>query len=280
MTERILTDDGQDLRYIDENYKYIKNKIEEAALRSGRSPAEVRFMAVTKTVAPYIINRAIACGADLIGENKVQELLSKLDDLHTQGLEMHIIGHLQSNKVKKIITTVAMIQSVDSVSLAEEISKRAVENGVVMDVLTEVNIGCEWSKTGFACEELTERSLEIDALPGVNVRGYMAIWQTLLRYALHGHVLRLRGGGAGRLHPGPRGQRPFRAAPLLRRPLNIVKKKIHIQKRKVETNKWESEISSEKYLTSTAIITTSTMKTKRWRNMNPAGITKSPPAAP
>lgn len=175
MTERILTDDGQDLRYIDENYKYIKNKIEEAALRSGRSPAEVRFMAVTKTVAPYIINRAIACGADLIGENKVQELLSKLDDLHTQGLEMHIIGHLQSNKVKKIITTVAMIQSVDSVSLAEEISKRAVENGVVMDVLTEVNIGCEWSKTGFACEELTERSLEIDALPGVNVRGYMAI---------------------------------------------------------------------------------------------------------
>lgn len=175
MTEKILTDGEQDLRYIDENYKYIKDKIAEAAIHSGRTPADVRFMAVTKTVAPYIINRAIALGADLIGENKVQELLGKLDDLHTDGLEMHLIGHLQSNKVKKIVTTVTMIQSVDSVSLAQEISKRAQECGVSMDVLTEVNIGCEWSKTGFAYEEMTERALEIDQLPGVNVRGFMAI---------------------------------------------------------------------------------------------------------
>ncbi len=175
MTERISTEQEPDLGYIDENYKYIKERVDAAAVKSGRTPADVRLMAVTKTVAPYIINRAIACGARLIGENKVQELLGKLDDLRTEGLEMHIIGHLQSNKVKKIITTVAMIQSVDSLSLAQEISRRAVESGVVMDVLTEVNIGCEWSKTGFACEELTERSLEIDALPGVNVRGFMAI---------------------------------------------------------------------------------------------------------
>ena len=175
MTERISTEQEPDLGYIDENYKYIKERVDAAAVKSGRTPADVRLMAVTKTVAPYIINRAIACGARLIGENKVQELLGKLDDLRTEGLEMHIIGHLQSNKVKKIITTVAMIQSVDSLSLAQEISRRAVESGLVMDVLTEVNIGCEWSKTGFACEELTERSLEIDALPGVNVRGFMAI---------------------------------------------------------------------------------------------------------
>ena len=175
MTEKILTDGEQDLRYIDENYKYIKERIGEAALKSGRSPGDVRFMAVTKTVPAYIVNRAIACGADLIGENKVQELLEKKDGLHTQGLEMHIIGHLQSNKVKKIVGVVQMVQSVDSLSLAREISRRAVESGLVMDVLTEVNIGCEWSKTGFAREELTERSLEIDALPGVNVRGYMAI---------------------------------------------------------------------------------------------------------
>ena len=175
MTERISTEQEPDLGYIDENYQYIMEKVARAAEKSGRSPAQVRFMAVTKTVPPYIVNRAVACGARLIGENKVQELLGKLDDLHTEGLEMHIIGHLQSNKVKKIITTVAMIQSVDSLSLAQEISRRATESGVTMDVLTEVNIGCEWSKTGFACEELTERSLEIDALPGVNVRGFMAI---------------------------------------------------------------------------------------------------------
>lgn len=175
MTEKISTEEGFDLSYIDENYKYIKDRIAEAAVKSGRMPADVRFMAVTKTVPPYIINRAVECGADLIGENKVQELLGKLDDLRTDGLEMHIIGHLQSNKVRKIITTVKMIQSVDSLSLAQEISKRAVENGLVMDVLTEVNIGCEWSKTGFEYDEITEGSLEIDQLPGVNVRGYMAI---------------------------------------------------------------------------------------------------------
>lgn len=173
MTESLSIE--QVFKDIDENYKRIRENIAEAAVQSGRAPGDVRFMAVTKTVPPVFINHALSLGVDLIGENKVQELLSKLDDLHTGGLEMHIIGHLQSNKVKKIITTVAMIQSVDSLSLAQEISKRAVENGVVMDVLTEVNIGCEWSKTGFACEELTERSLEIDALPGVNVRGYMAI---------------------------------------------------------------------------------------------------------
>ncbi len=175
MTERISTDGEQDLRYIDENYKYIKERIGEAALKSGRAPSDVRFMAVTKTVPAYIVNRAIACGADLIGENKVQELLEKRGGLHTDGLEMHIIGHLQSNKVKKIVGVVRMVQSVDSLSLAQEISKRAQESGLVMDVLTEVNIGCEWSKTGFAYEELIERSLEIDALPGVNVRGLMAI---------------------------------------------------------------------------------------------------------
>ncbi len=175
MTAKISTDGEPDLHYIDENYKYIKERIGEAALKSGRTPADVRFMAVTKTVPAYIVNRAIACGADLIGENKVQELLEKRDALLTDGLEMHIIGHLQSNKVKKIVGVVRMVQSVDSLSLAQEISRRAVESGLVMDVLTEVNIGCEWSKTGFAYEEITERSLEIDALPGVNVRGYMAI---------------------------------------------------------------------------------------------------------
>lgn len=175
MTEKISTEEGFDLSYIDENYKYIKDRIAQAAVKSGRTPEDVRFMAVTKTVPPFIINRAIECGADLIGENKVQELLSKLDDLRTDGLEMHLIGHLQSNKVRKIVGTVKMIQSVDSLSLAQEISKRAVENGLVMDVLTEVNIGCEWSKTGFGYDEITEQSLAIDELPGVNVRGYMAI---------------------------------------------------------------------------------------------------------
>ena len=175
MTEKILTEDGTDLRYIDENYKYIKDRIQEAALKSGRSYGDVRFMAVTKTVPAYIVNRAIACGARLIGENKVQELLDKRDGLCSDDLEFHIIGHLQTNKVKKIVGVVRMVQSVDSLTLAQEISRRATERGVEMDVLTEVNIGSELSKTGFSPDELTESSLAVDALPGVNVRGIMAI---------------------------------------------------------------------------------------------------------
>ena len=89
---------------IEENLKVIRNKINEAAVRSGRSENDVRFMAVTKTVDPVYINHAIKCGIDLIGENKVQEFLGKKDVLDLDGVEKHLIGHLQSNKLRKIIT--------------------------------------------------------------------------------------------------------------------------------------------------------------------------------
>lgn len=173
MTEKYLSD--EDLLYLDENYKRIKEDIAEAAVKSGRTPDEVRLMAVTKTVMPVCINHVIGLGADLIGENKVQELLEKKEFLNTEGLEIHIIGHLQSNKVRKIIGEVGMIQSVDSLSLAEEISKRAVGNGSDMKILLEVNIGSEESKTGLSYEEAMERAFEFSELPGLDVRGFMAI---------------------------------------------------------------------------------------------------------
>lgn len=173
MTERSYPEN--DLSYLDENYHRIKNDIAEAAVRSGRTPEEVRLMAVTKTVQPEAINHVIGLGADLIGENKVQELLGKLEFLHTDGLEMHIIGHLQSNKVRKIIREVDMIQSVDSLSLAEEISKRAQENGKRMKVLMEINIGSELSKTGFAYEEAMEKAEAISEMNGIELKGLMAI---------------------------------------------------------------------------------------------------------
>lgn len=173
MTEKYLSD--EDLLYLDENYKRIKEDIAEAAVKSGRTPDEVRLMAVTKTVMPVCINHIIGLGADLIGENKVQELLEKKEFLNTEGLEIHIIGHLQSNKVRKIIGEVGMIQSVDSLSLAEEISKRAVGNGSNMKILLEVNIGSEESKTGLSYEEAMERAFEFSELPGLDVRGFMAI---------------------------------------------------------------------------------------------------------
>ena len=166
-----------DTKFIDieENIKNIRHRIAEAAIKSGRSESDVRFMAVTKTVDPIYINHAIAQGIDLIGENKVQELLGKKDALKLDGVEVHLIGHLQSNKVRKIITDVDMIQSVDSVKLAKEISKRSEMAGITTKCLIEVNIGDEESKTGLDLNLLTETFDEISLLPNIEVKGLMTI---------------------------------------------------------------------------------------------------------
>ncbi len=172
MTQSLLTDG--DLSFLDENYKRVTERAAAAALRAGRSPDSVRLMAVTKTVSPLYINHMIRLGASLIGENKVQELQGKLEFL-TEPCEKHIIGHLQSNKVRKIITTVDMIQSVDSVSLAKEISRCAQLNGVKAEILLEVNIGDEEAKTGLPTEILKETACEIAEMPAVLIRGLMCV---------------------------------------------------------------------------------------------------------
>lgn len=160
---------------IDENYARITDKLAEAAVKSGRKPQDITFMAVTKTVQPALINHALSLGIDLIGENKVQELLSKLDFLEPADVNKHIIGHLQSNKVRKIISTVSMIQSLDSISLADEISLRASNAGVTMDVLLEVNIGSEISKTGFELDSVLQSAAEIAEKDNIRIRGLMAV---------------------------------------------------------------------------------------------------------
>lgn len=166
------------LRQIDtvkENCKIIKENIAEAAIKSGRNPEDVRFMAVTKTVEPVFINAALETGIDLIGENRVQEFLAKEPELNLDGVEKHLIGHLQKNKVRQIVGKVDMIQSLDSVELAKEISKRSLAAGITTDVLVEVNIGEELSKFGFGREELEEKLYEIDELPAIKVKGMMCI---------------------------------------------------------------------------------------------------------
>ncbi len=160
---------------IEENLKVIKNRINEAAVKSGRSENDVRFMAVTKTVDPVYINHAIDCGIDLIGENKVQEFLGKKDDLKLEKVEKHLIGHLQSNKVRKIITEVDMIQSVDSVSLAKEIERQAEKNNMTANVLIEVNVGGEDSKTGMDKSLFLESFTEIAEMKHIYIRGLMTI---------------------------------------------------------------------------------------------------------
>ncbi len=161
---------------IADNIKFIKNDIVEAAVKSGRNPDDVRLMAVTKTVSVDKINYAIDnCGIDLIGENKVQEFLSKKDELHLDGVEKHLIGHLQTNKVKKILPLVDMIQSVDSLHLAEAISKEAQKIDINANILLEVNIGDEESKTGFDKIEFMESLEAISLLPNIIVKGIMTI---------------------------------------------------------------------------------------------------------
>lgn len=160
---------------IQENIKFIRNKINEATVKSGRSENDVRFMAVTKTVDPVYINHAIDCGIDLIGENKVQEFLSKKNALKLEKVEKHLIGHLQSNKVRKIITEVDMIQSVDSVSLAKEIERQAEKNNMTANVLIELNVGDEESKTGMDKSLFLESFSEISEMKHIHIKGLMTI---------------------------------------------------------------------------------------------------------
>lgn len=160
---------------IEHNLDIIREKIFKAATLAGRKPEEVTLMAVTKTVEPVFINHAIANGIDLIGENKVQEFLSKKPFLNLEGCKAHLIGHLQTNKVKQIVTEVEMIQSLDSIKLAREISKRSVENGIITPCLVEVNIGMEESKTGLELSMLEELLTQAALLEGIKIKGLMTI---------------------------------------------------------------------------------------------------------
>lgn len=168
--------DDERCHSISENIKLIRERISASAIKSGRSYEDIRLMAVTKTVPVEYINYSIDnCGIDLIGENKVQEFLQKKDELHLDNVEKHLIGHLQTNKVKKIVPLVDMIQSVDSLHLAEEISKQAVNNNLISKILLEVNIGSEESKTGFDKVKFFESLSQISELPNLAINGIMTI---------------------------------------------------------------------------------------------------------
>ncbi len=174
MTEKFLLDEDR-LKAVEENFLRIRDTVSNTAIKAGRSPEEVRLMAVTKTVEYPYINRAIELGADLIGENRVQEFLGKKDDLKLDNVEKHLIGHLQTNKVKQIVGEVDMIESVDSYKLAKEISKVSEAKGVSTKVLVEVNVGKEESKSGIYIEQLEELLFRISELECIKVCGLMTI---------------------------------------------------------------------------------------------------------
>jgi pyridoxal phosphate enzyme (YggS family) len=165
----------EDFCKISENIKRIRENIAAAALRSGRNECDVSLVAVTKTIDSARINHALSCGIRYIGENKVQEFLQKRDDLMLDGVSAHLIGHLQTNKVSKIVGKVDMIESVDSVRLAQAISNKSLELGIKTDILLQVNIGREDSKSGILPELLFETADEISRFDGIVIRGLMAI---------------------------------------------------------------------------------------------------------
>ena len=159
---------------IQEKYNEILKRKDEAAIRSGRRPEDVILMAVTKTHPASELNEVIDAGATDIGENKVQEVLEKYEDV--KPVRWHLIGHLQTNKVKSIIDKVVMIHSVDSLHLAREIDKRAASAGLKMDILIQINSAMEETKTGIPAEELKPLVREIvETCDNLRICGIMCI---------------------------------------------------------------------------------------------------------
>ncbi len=160
---------------IAENVAKILLDIEQAALAAGRDPKEITLCAATKMNDAGRVRQAIAAGVTCCGENRVQELTAKLSDNAYEGADLHFIGHLQTNKVKQVVGRVSLIQSVDSLRLLQAIEKEAARQGIVQDVLLEVNIGQEDSKSGLAVSEVYEMLEAVARSASVRVRGLMAI---------------------------------------------------------------------------------------------------------
>jgi pyridoxal phosphate enzyme (YggS family) len=159
---------------IRENIADIRRRIDAYAREAGREAGEITLIAVSKTRTPQEINEAIAAGVTDIGENKVQEIMSKYEAVRP--VHWHMIGHLQRNKVKYIIDRVKLIHSVDSLRLAEEIDVRAAQRGLVTDILVQINAACEESKFGVAAQGADALVREIlDACKNIRVRGFMSV---------------------------------------------------------------------------------------------------------
>lgn len=159
---------------ITENLNAVKNKIEDACNKSGRNNDDVTLIAVSKTKPAAMLLEAYEQGCRHFGENKVQELTDKYE-IMPKDIKWHMIGHLQRNKVKYIVDKVYMIHSVDSLRLAEEISKEALKKNVTVSILIEVNAAGEETKFGVKPSETEALVRQIAALPGVAIKGLMTI---------------------------------------------------------------------------------------------------------
>ena len=160
---------------IQNNIQEIRRRIADACADCGRTPAEITLVGASKMNDAAACREAIAAGIDVLGENRVQEMTEKLSQNAYDGAPLHFIGHLQRNKVKQVVGKADLIQSVGSLPLLEAIEKEAEKQGIVQDILLEVNIGGEEAKSGFAPADLTEAAQAALALSHVRVQGLMTI---------------------------------------------------------------------------------------------------------
>ena len=160
---------------ISENIAAIRREIHLAAAKTGRTGADITLVGASKMNDAAACREAIAAGIDVLGENRVQEMTQKLAENAYDGVPLHFIGHLQRNKVKQVVGKAALIQSVSSTALLNEIEKNAEKLGIVQDILLEVNIGGEEAKSGFAPGALNEAACYAKTLPHVRVLGLMTI---------------------------------------------------------------------------------------------------------
>ena len=160
---------------IRENVQRVREQMAEAARAAGRDPAEIRLCAATKMNDAEAVRQAVEAGVDCCGENRVQELVQKLPQGAYDGVPLHFIGHLQTNKVRQVVGVVDVIESVDRLELLDCIQKEAAKKGLVQDIFLEVNIGGEASKSGFTVEEAREIAAKMGRYPALRLRGLMAI---------------------------------------------------------------------------------------------------------
>lgn len=160
---------------ITENVIAIKAKIRETAIAAGRDPSQIQLCAATKMNGTAAVREAIAAGVDLCGENRVQELVQKSAEHAYDGVPVHFIGHLQTNKVRQVVGKVDLIQSVDRMKLLTAIQEEAARQGIVQKILLQINIGNEDSKGGFLAEEIWDILDQLQDLPNIFVCGLMAI---------------------------------------------------------------------------------------------------------
>lgn len=159
---------------ITENLSMVENKIAAACKRAGRERDEVKLIAVSKTQPVEAIREAIEYGINSFGENRVQELREKTEIIK-DNLDWHLIGHLQTNKVKYVVGKVSLIHSLENIKLAEALDKEAAKLGITVDVLAEINVAKEASKFGVNPEDAENFIREVSKFPNINIKGLMTV---------------------------------------------------------------------------------------------------------